>query len=200
MSTLAVYVARDSVVHRLPAGAKLALLVLAAVGTLTLRRAWHVAVALLVIAVLYAAARIPWRTAVGQVRPLAWFVVALGAFQVAVAGWERAVVVVGGMLGLILLAALVSLTTRTTAIVDVMVRALQPLRRVGIDPERVGLLVALGIRSVAVIVELAGEVRQAQLARGASSSPLAFVAPLVVRTLRHADRLSDALVARGVDD
>ena len=200
MSALAVYVPRDSVVHRLPAGTKLLLLVLAAIGVLALSQPWQVAVALAVIALLYAAARIPWRTTLEQVRPLLWFLLALGLFQLAVAGWQRAVVVVGAMLGLVLLATLVSLTTRTTAMVDVVVRWLRPLRRVGVDPERVGLLVALGIRSVAVIIELAREVRQAQLARGASSSPLAFIVPLVVRTLRHADRLADALVARGVED
>ncbi len=200
MSALAVYVPRDSVVHRLPAGTKLLLLVPAAIGVLALSQPWQVVVALAVIALLYAAARIPWRTTLEQVRPLLWFLLALGLFQLAVAGWQRAVVVVGAMLGLVLLATLVSLTTRTTAMVDVVVRWLRPLRRVGVDPERVGLLVALGIRSVAVIIELAREVRQAQLARGASSSPLAFIVPLVVRTLRHADRLADALVARGVED
>lgn len=200
MSALAVYVPRDSVVHRLPAGTKLLLLVLAAIGVLALSQPWQVVVALAVIALLYAAARIPWRTTLEQVRPLLWFLLALGLFQLAVAGWQRAVVVVGAMLGLVLLATLVSLTTRTTAMVDVVVRWLRPLRPVGVDPERVGLLVALGIRSVAVIIELAREVRQAQLARGASSSPLAFIVPLVVRTLRHADRLADALVARGVED
>lgn len=200
MSALAVYVPRDSVVHRLPAGTKLLLLVAAAVGSLALRRPWQVVAALLVIVVLYVLARIPWRTALQQVRPLLWFLLALAVFQMVVAGWERAVVVVGVMLALILLATLVSLTTHTTAIVDVVVRSLGPLRRIGVDPERVGLLVALGIRSVAVIIELAREVRQAQMARGASSSPLAFIVPLVVRTLRHADRLADALVARGVDD
>ena len=200
MSALAVYVPRDSVVHRLPAGTKLLLLVLAALGVLALSQPWQVVVALAVIALLYAAARIPWRTTLEQVRPLLWFLLALGLFQLAVAGWQRAVVVVGAMLGLVLLATLVSLTTRTTAMVDVVVRWLRPLRRLGVDPERVGLLVALGIRSVAVIIELAREVRQAQLARGASSSPLAFIVPLVVRTLRHADRLADALVARGVED
>ncbi|HEY9497024.1 MAG TPA: energy-coupling factor transporter transmembrane protein EcfT [Intrasporangium sp.] len=200
MSALAVYVPRDSVVHRLPAGTKLLLLVLAAVGVLALQQPWQVVVVLALIAVLYGAARIPWRTALEQVRPLLWFLLALGLFQVVVAGWQRAVVVVGAMLGLVLLATLVSLTTRTTAMVDVVVRWLRPLRRVGVDPERVGLLVALGIRSVAVIIELAREVRQAQLARGSSSSPLAFIVPLVVRTLRHADRLADALVARGVED
>ena len=200
MSTLAIYVPRDSVVHRLPAGTKLLALVGAAVGSLTLRRAWQVALAVAVIAVLYAVARVPWRTALEQVRPLVWFLAALAVFQVVVDGWERAVVVVGGMAGLVLLAALVSLTTRTTALVDAVVRAVRPLRRLGVDPERLGLLVALGIRSVAVIVELAREVRQAQLARGATASPIAFVAPLVLRTLRHADRLAEALVARGVDD
>ena len=200
MSAFAVYVPRDSVVHRLPAGTKLLLLVPAAIGVLALSQPWQVVVALAVIALLYAAARIPWRTTLEQVRPLLWFLLALGLFQLAVAGWQRAVVVVGAMLGLVLLATLVSLTTRTTAMVDVVVRWLRPLRPVGVDPERVGLLVALGIRSVAVIIELAREVRQAQLARGASSSPLAFIVPLVVRTLRHADRLADALVARGVED
>jgi biotin transport system permease protein len=43
-------------------------------------------------------------------------------------------------------------------------------------------------------------VRHAQVARGATASPTAFVVPLVVRSLRHADRLADALVARGIDD
>ncbi len=200
MTALAVFVPRDSVVHRVPAGAKLVLLVAAAVASLAVRRPWQVGVVLAVVGLLYGLARIPWRTALQQVRPLLGFVAALAVFQVIVAGWERAVVVVGVMLALILLATLVSLTTRTSAIVDVVVVSLGPLRRLGVDPERVGLLVALGIRSVAVVIELAREVRQAQIARGASSSPLAFIVPLVVRTLRHADRLGDALVARGVDD
>lgn len=200
MSVLAVYVPRNSLVHRLPAGTKLLLLVVAAAATLRLSRPWHVALALGAVVLLYVAARIPWRTAVAQVRPLAWFLGALAAFQAVVAGWEKATVVVGGMLALVQLAALVSLTTRTTAVVDVVVRCARPLRRVGIDPERLGLLVALAIRSVAVVIELARDVRDAQLARGARSSPLAFIVPLVVRSLRHADRLADALVARGVDD
>lgn len=200
MSALAVYLPRDSLVHRLPAGTKLVCLVLAAAATFALSRPWQVVLALGVVALLYRVARVPWRTALDQIRPLGWFLGALAVFQVVVAGWERAVVVAGGMLGLVLLAALVSLTTRTTAIVDVVVRRARPFRRLGVDAERIGLLVALGIRSVPVVIELARDVRQAQLARGAGSSPLAFIVPLVIRSLRHADRLADALVARGVDD
>ena len=131
----------------------------------------------------------PWRTALAQVRPIAWFAAALAVFQLVVSGWERAVVVVGGLVALVLLAALVSLTTRTTAIVDAVVVGARPLRRVGVDPERLGLLVALAVRAVPVVADLARQVREAQLARGAAASPTAFVVPLVVRSLRHADHL-----------
>ncbi|GGF33765.1 cobalt ABC transporter [Marmoricola endophyticus] len=186
--------------HRLPAGAKLATLVVAGVVSIFLRTPWSVGGALVVTLALYAAAGLGplvlWR----QVRPLLWLLVVLAAFHLLVSGWQRAVVVVGVILVLVLLAALVTLTTRTTELVDVVVRVARPLRRIGVDPERVGLLLGLGIRSVPVVVGLAGEVREAQLARGLGSSPRAFAVPLLVRTLRHADRLGDALAARGVDD
>jgi biotin transport system permease protein len=61
-------------------------------------------------------------------------------------------------------------------------------------------MLTLGIRCVPVVVGLAEEVREAQLARGLGSSPRAFAVPLIVRSLRHADALGEALVARGVAD
>lgn len=200
MSVLAVYVPGESALHRLPAGVKLGTLLLACIGILLLREPWQIAVALVVVAGLYALARLPLPTMLAQARPLALFAGVLLAFQWVVAGWEKAVVVVGGIVVVVLLAGLVSLTTRTTEIVDVVVAMAGPLARFGVEPERIGLLVALGIRSVAVVVDLSRDVRQAQVARGASASPMAFVTPLVIRTLRHADRLGDALVARGMDD
>jgi biotin transport system permease protein len=50
------------------------------------------------------------------------------------------------------------------------------------------------------MVTIAHEVRDAQRARGASASPAAYVLPIVLRALRHADRQAEALVARGLDD
>jgi biotin transport system permease protein len=189
-----------SVLHRLPAGAKLALLVGAAVATHWVDRPLRVGVALLIVACLYGVARIPVPLAVAQVRPLSVLLLVLGAFQWWVSGWRTAVTVVGVLAVLVLLAALVTLTTRTTTMVDTIVRLCGPLRRLGIDPERIGLLLALGIRSVPVVIGLAQEVREAQLARGLGASPTAFAVPLVVRALRHADALGEALAARGADD
>ena len=75
-----------------------------------------------------------------------------------------------------------------------VVRLAGSLRRIGVDPERLGLILLLGIRFVPVVAGLAREVRQAQYARGALYSYRAFAVPLLVRALRTANEIGDALV------
>lgn len=199
-STLGLYSPGRSVLHRTPAGAKLTLMVLAGVASVFLDHPWQVGAALLVVAVAYLVGGFTPVTALRQLRPLLWIAGFTAVFHVLAAGWERAFVVVGVIAVLVLLAALVTLTTRTTDMVDAVVAGCRPLRRVGVDPERVGLMIALGVRCVPVVVGLAEEVRDAQRARGLTASPRAFAVPLIVRSLRHADALGEALVARGLDD
>jgi len=200
MSQIGLYRPGTTVVHRAPAGLKLTVLVVCGIGSVFLDRWWQVGVALLAVTGGYLLSGLTPRAMARQVRPLVWLLLVVGAFHVLLDGWERAVVVVGVIVGLVLLAALVTLTTRTADLVDTVVRLIAPLRRLGADPERAGLLLALSIRSVPVVVGLAHEVRDAQRARGLTSSPRAYAVPLLVRSLRHADRLGEALVARGADD
>ena len=200
MSPLGLYVPGQSVLHRMPAGPKLLVMVGAGGLSVFLDHAWQVALALLVVLVGYVAAGLSPRTVAGQLRPLLWLGLVTAAFHVVVTGWQRALVVVGVLAVLVLLAALVTLTTRTTDLVDAVVVACRPLRVLRVDPARVGLMIALGIRCVPVVVGLAEGVRDAQRARGLSASPRAFAVPLVVRSLRHADALAEALAARGLDD
>ncbi|GAB2888337.1 energy-coupling factor transporter transmembrane component T family protein [Nocardioides pacificus] len=200
MSTIGLYQPGGSVLHRLPAGVKLGAMVLAGIGSIFLDTSAQVGVALLVVLVGYVVARSPWRVGLRLLKPVLWFSLPLGAFHVIVNGWERAAVVVGVIVVLVLLANLVTLTTRTTALVDVVVAICRPLRPLGVNAERVGLLLMLGIRAVPIVVELAEEVRDAQRARGLSASPRAFAVPLIVGALRRADALGDALAARGLDD
>ncbi|MGI8456709.1 MAG: energy-coupling factor transporter transmembrane component T family protein [Propionibacteriaceae bacterium] len=194
------YLPGDSVLHRAPAGLKLVLLLVAGATAVLLDRPWQVGLALVLVVAGYRVAGFGWSAPGHQLRPLLWLLGCTVVFHLVVSGWRRAVVVVGTIVVLVLLAGLVTLTTRTTALVEVIVTGARPLRRVGVDPERLGLLLALGIRSVPVVVGLAHEVRDAQRARGLTASPRAFAVPLVVRSLRHADRLGEALVARGADD
>lgn len=200
MNVIGLYVPGTSLVHRLPAGLKLALLVAAAAASFVVDRPIIAAAALMAVVALFGVAQIPWGTALSQIRPVLWFAVPLFAFHAIVSGWGRAVVVVGTLVALVLLAALVSLTTRVSDLCDAVVRLASPLRRLGVDVDRLGLLVALGVRAVPVMVGLAQEVREAQRARGRTASPAAYVLPVVLRALRHAERQGDALLARGVDE
>ncbi len=200
MSILGLYLPGTSPVHRTPAAVKLLVMVAIGVASVLLEHVWEVCAMLLLVLVGYVVARVPFRTALAQVRPLLVVVSFTAVVHVVLEGWERAFVVVGIVVALVLMAGLVTLTTRTDAMVDAVVGLLRPLRRLGVDPNRVGLLIALGIRCVPVVVGLAEEVRDAQRARGLTASPRAFAVPLVVRSLRHADALGEALQARGVED
>lgn len=200
MSLLGQYVPGTTVVHRVPAGAKLLGLVGLAVLAQLLRVWWQDVLLLAAVLVLYPVAGLPLRRALGQLRALWWVLAAVAVAQVLLATWPAAVSVVATLLLLVLAAGLITLTTTTTAMSEVVVRLLGPFRRFGIAPERVGLLLALSIRAIPVVLGLAEEIRDAQRARGLPTSPRAFAVPLLVRALRHAQRMGDALVARGLDD
>ncbi|MFI9407972.1 energy-coupling factor transporter transmembrane component T family protein [Nocardia sp. NPDC052316] len=191
----------DSLLHRLPAGVKLLLLIVSIVtATVFVRSPIQVGVVGVVVAGLFALARIPFGVAVAQLRPMVWMLLIIAVFQVLITSPARAVVVCGVLLISVALAALVTLTTRVTDLLDTVTRALGPLRRVGVDPERVGLLLALAIRCVPLLAGIVHEVGEARRARGLQWSMTALVTPVLVRALRTADAMGDALAARGVDD
>ena len=189
-----------SPIHRVAAGLKLLALLVGTTALVLARSPAAVLVGVLVVVLAAATAALPPEVLWQQLRPLRWFVVVLVPLQLWAGGWRATVVSVGTLLVTVAAAAVVTLTTRVTAILDVVERLAAPLRRFGVDPERIALVLALTIRAVPVLASTLDEVRDARRARGLERSPRALLVPLVVRTLRHADRLGEALAARGVDD
>ncbi|MGW4246971.1 energy-coupling factor transporter transmembrane component T family protein [Nocardia sp. NPDC004722] len=185
-------------VHTVPAGAKLLVLAVAGTTLFFVPSILWLAVAFAIVLGLYALARIPWRTTGRQLLGLAPFLALIVLAQMIFTGWQSAILVGERLLTLVLLANLVTLTTRTSAMIDTIERALRPLTPLGVRPERVGLLVAMTIRFVPVIREQAELVRAAQKARGIERSTV-FLVPLLIRTLRMADGVGEALDARGLD-
>jgi biotin transport system permease protein len=191
---------RATVVHRARPGVKLALLAAGTGLVLAVRTPWvvtGVAAATVGLAVL---ARIPVRDLARQARPALLFAGTAGALQAWSAGWVAGLTVAGSLVMTMLAASVVTLTTGTQDLLDAVVSAARPLRRLGVDPERLALTFTLAFVSIPVVARLAAEVLQARMARGAERSVRAFAVPLVIRTVRHADRLGEALRARGVDD
>lgn len=190
------YSAGHSLIHRLPAGLKLLLLCAAGIGLFHLGD-WRPMLAVLAGSMLlYPLARLPLTVLTRQLYALAWLIVLLAAFQWWIQGWQAAITAAARLATLLLLANLITLTTRTVAIIDALTCALKGLRVVGLNPERISLTISLALRFLPVIIEVTHEVRAAQKARGLEFSLLATAIPVIVRTLKMADDIADAIDAR----
>jgi biotin transport system permease protein len=200
MTTIGLYRPGTSVLHRLPAGWKLFAMFAGIIGLVALHRPWEIGVAAAIVAAVYVRAGIPARVVLRQLWPLRWLLLIVAVLQVVLSGWQAAVVVCGGLLISMAIATLVTLTTRVTEILDVCQRLLRPFTRWGLDADRVGLVLAMTIRCIPLVAGIVDEVSQARKARGLGFSVVALVVPVVVRALRSADAMGDALIARGVDD
>jgi biotin transport system permease protein len=188
-----------SLVHRTPALVKLGLLaVIVTVVALQSSLAW-LGAASVVVAGLFLLARVPFALVWRQIVPILWVLAFAVPVQVIFGGWEAAAVMAVRLVLAVALAAVYTLTTPVTATLDAVQALLRPFRR-WVDADRVGLALALTIRCVPLLAELVREVLEARKARGAEGSLLALAVPVIVRALRTAEHLGEALTARGFDD
>lgn len=200
MTMLGQYRARDSILHRLPAGAKLIGLVVVIVAVVVPPPTWwDLGAGAVVVIAGYLVGRLGLAELWRQILAVRWLIVFIVVVPLIFLPIPTVLATAARVVIVLLLAAIVTLTTRTTEILDAVERALRPLRRFGVNPDRIGLMLALTIRTVPVIAGLAGELRDAQRARTGRLSVKAFVVPLLVQSLRHADDTADALAARGVE-
>jgi len=189
-----------TLLHRLPAGAKLAAFLVVGVVVVAVRGPVS-ALAFLVGAVVLAVwSGMPPRAALRSLRGILVMAVLLAAYQSWQHGWPRAVESVGDLVTLVLLATVLTVTTPVDEILDTVTRALRPLRRVGVDADQVALAFALTIRAIPTTIEIADETRDAALARGLERDPRARLTPVVIRVVAHARATGDALHARGIGD
>lgn len=202
MSSLLIgaYRPADTLLHGLPAAAKL-LALLVAGPLVAIVRGWQSAlVALGVAVVLVALSRMRGRDLVRALRGLLLLVLVLGGWLTRQEGWPRAVETVGDLVALVLLATVVTTTTPVDAILDVVERALGPLRPVGVDPARVALAFSLVLRTIPATIGLAEETRDAARARGLERHVRARLTPFAIRVVSDAQATGEALHARGVGD
>ncbi|MEJ8278728.1 energy-coupling factor transporter transmembrane component T family protein [Pseudonocardia spirodelae] len=200
MTPLGLYEPGTSPLHRAPPGASLLAVVALAAGSVLTDDPRVLGGLCALVAAGWVVARIPWRRVWPVLRMLVALAVLLGAVQWWLIGPERTLVVVLRLVSALGAATLFTLTTRVDDLVGAVERGLGPLRRFGVDPAQLGLLVGLTMQSIGTLSGIAGQVRAAAKARGADRSPTAFAVPFLVRTLRHADALGEALAARGWGD
>lgn len=182
--------------HRLPAGAKLLMLAVAGTLIVLVRDPFAMGAVLLAAVMLFPFAGLGVREAYGQLRPALAILALLFLAQVWLADLAAAALIVLRLAALLLLASLLTLTTRVSDLIATLERILSPLRPLGVDPERVSLAISLAIRFVPALGSVLSEIREAQRARGLDRHPLALLVPLLVRTLKMADEVAEAIDAR----
>jgi biotin transport system permease protein len=195
-----VYQPGHSLLHRSPVGPKLAALATYSIVVVTVR-SMPASFGFLTVAVLAAlVARVDLVNLVRALRAVALFAAIFAALQWLLYGPVKATETLVDLIALALAAMVVSATTPVNAMLDAFIRWISPLRRVGVDPERVSLTIALAIQALPGTIALAVETRDAARARGLDRNPRAFLTPFVIRVVARAHETGDALHARGIGD
>ena len=197
---LGLYHPGTTVIHRAPAGLKLAFLAVFAVAVVAVRGPASAVLFLGIALLAQLVARIPWHRTTRGLVPALVTAALIGAYQWWARGWAIALEVSVDLVALVLLGAVVTATTRADTLLDALARLARPLRHVGLSPDVVALSVGLFLRTIPVLARMSLETRDAARARGLDREPRAILVPAAVRMVAHARATGDALAARGLGE
>ncbi len=200
MNLFGLYVPGGTWLHRLGVGWKYLFLLALTVPVLLLALPWPSLAALVVSGLLLASTRVGARLAFALPWALWILLAVLAGYQLAIERPDLAVVVSANLVTAIYASRLLTLTTPGPVLIDALVAALRPFRRLGVNPERVGLAIAIMVRSVPMLLDTVAQVRQAARARGRDRNLFALVTPVVVRAVGQAQATGAALAARGLGE
>ena len=188
---ISLYRPGSSIIHRIPAGWKLLglALSLALISLVGKGLVGSIVVTGVVLALFLLAGLKPIEI-LKQLWQLKFLLLIVLVPQLIFAGLEKGSYNTVAVFSGILLAALVSLTTKTSDIVDLIKRITKS--------QSFALLIALSINSIALVIGFSKSITEAGLARGVKPNPVRQIITLFVVSLRYADDYAEALAARGV--
>ncbi len=197
--TDSVYVQGQGVLQRLPAGIKLAALALTGATLMWVQQWLILLLALILMLGLVAWSGVTFRRIWQQVRLLGWFMLVLGTYSALVQSPVIAAEMLLRLSTLILAAQLVSMTTPITQMMSVIQYLLMPLDRLGwVSAERVSLACGLTLRLIPELGLQWHDIREAQAARGLKPGVLSMLVPMLLRTIRRAEEIAEAIDARSI--
>jgi len=221
--TLGQYYPGDSVLHRLDPRSKI-IVTISVMSGLLLSEKWFIIVALAVIFFSAAAlARLPIDLLLRNLKPfillfvltvlinLFWTPgrmmgrVPLLGLRMTVEGLHIGIIYGMRLMLLIVVTALLTLTTSPIDLTDAMEKLASPLKRLRMPVHETALMLTLAMRFIPTLIDEAGRIRNAQLSRGADFSGslvrrirglIPLILPLFVSAFRRADELALAMDAR----
>ncbi|WP_128253472.1 energy-coupling factor transporter transmembrane component T family protein [Falsirhodobacter deserti] len=183
--------------HPVPAGAKLAALVVISAIAMMLDRPVPLAALLVLVGLAYAAGGVRFvRHGLGVMRPLLPLILVLIGWHLILREPEAGAVMVLRIAAAMAAANLVTMTTRLDAMIALVTRIARPLSPL-LPPKALAMAIALMIRFIPVMSGRHMALREAWRARSAKKPGWRVVPPVLLGALEDADRVAEALRARG---
>lgn len=143
-----------------------------------------------------AGSKIIWQ----QIRPVLLLLLVLAAYTSWIQSPVQALEMTLRLLCLMMSGLLVTLTTSLTQMMGVLEVVLTPLEKIGLlRAERVALTFGLTLRLIPELSVQWHEIREAQAARGLKANMLTLGVPMLLRTLKRADAIAEAIDARSAE-
>jgi biotin transport system permease protein len=193
----------ETPLHRIPAGLKLAALcgftvwLFAAPGLLP-PGLLPLGISLAAVGTLYAAGGALFATTgLWMLWPLWPFILIVGLWHGLTGAVLDGLVIILRMVAAVAAANLVTMTTRLEAMIRVVEALARPLAALGLPPRRLALAVALMIRFIPVLSQNAARISEAWRARSPRRPRWRTLPALTLSAIDDADRVAEALRARG---
>lgn len=187
----------ETVFHRVAAGPKLVALCAATVVLFWLDALLPLTLALgAALALTALGGRVFLRHALRMLRPLIPFVAVVALWHLVTDDLARGGVILLRMVTAVMLANLVTMTTRLSDMIDVLTYAARPLRPV-LNPATLALAIALTIRFIPTLSDRVGQIGLAWRARSPRSPGWRILTPATLAALDDAEQVAESLRARG---
>jgi biotin transport system permease protein len=184
--------------HRLPVSGKLAALALATTGLFLLTSPLHLGFAAAATAALYlTGGRSFASTGLRLLRPLWPFVLVVALWHLWTRDLSGGTAILLRMATAVALANFVTMTSRLSDMISVFQTLARPLAPLGLSPRRLALAMALVIRFIPVMLDRLSQITESWAARSPRRPSWRVLVPATLAALEDADRVAEALRARG---
>ncbi|MCZ2203326.1 energy-coupling factor transporter transmembrane component T family protein [Bartonella sp. A05] len=196
---IGLYFPQDTLIHKLRPGIKLFILIVFGTIIFMVQSILILLLFSLLVALLYEIAKVPFKTILRQLKGMGLFLIFIFVVQAVCDSYITGFLVVLRFIILVLLASLISLTTKVSDMVASIEAGFRPFWRFGINSSKLSIVLSMAIRFIPVVSEKFNEVREAQRARGFDTNIAALAVPLIIRMIGMASEIAEALDARSYD-
>lgn len=194
---ISVYLPGASWIHRTPVRLKLLALAVISMAILPVHDPAVLGAVLAGVLVLYATLGPEGLKQVTLLKPLVSLLLIIFLLHGIGGSWMEGLVAVLRLVAMVLLANLVSVTTRMDDMLEAVMPLFYPLKVFGVSPKKPALAVTLVIRFAPVLLSVYSSLAEAYRARTGKRGSWRLIAPFALQALRLSENVAEALTARG---